>query len=97
MRRLACVLLLLLAGTGHAPAQILQPGFDKAEYLELLRLHARMGGTDSMLWAGIPAPRAFRLTYRSAVVGLDNRWDLWTKAGSRPQAVISIRAPRWRR
>ncbi len=90
MRRLAC-LFLLLAWAGRLPAQVLKPGFDKAEYLELLRLHARMGGADSMWWAGIPRPRAFRLEYRSPVVGLDNRWDLWTKAGAQPQAVISIR------
>ena len=50
-----------------------------------------MGGPDSMWWAGIPAPRRFRLAYRSPMVGLDNRWDLWTKAGVQPQAVISIR------
>ncbi|WP_232341350.1 lipase family protein [Hymenobacter ginkgonis] len=85
------MLLLLLAGAGRLPAQVLKPGFDKAEYLELLRLHARQGGLDSMWWAGIPRPREFRLVYRSPVVGLDNRWDLWAKAGAQPQVVISIR------
>lgn len=92
MRRFACLFLLLVwPGAPRLRAQALQPGFDKAEYLELLRLHARMGGTDSLWWAGIPRPRAFRLAHRSPVVGLDNRWDLWTKAGAQPQAVVSIR------
>lgn len=85
------VCLLLLAGTRHLPAQVLTPGFDKAEYLELLRLHARQGGPDSMWWAGIPRPRRFVLTYRSPVSPLDNRWDLWTHGGPQPQAVISVR------
>lgn len=92
MRLLLCSLLLLAGFVGRAPAQALRPGFDKAEYLELLRLHARQGGTDSVWWAGIPQPKYFRLNYRSPEVGLDNRWDLWTRAGSGvPQAVISIR------
>ena len=91
MRSLIGGLLFLLAGASGLRAQALKPGFDKTEYLELLRLHARMGGSDSMWWAGIPKPKQFTLAYRSPVVGLDNRWDLWTKAGPQPQAVISIR------
>lgn len=91
MRCLICCVLLLLLGGHGLHAQALKPGFDKAEYLELLRLHARMGGSDSLFWAGLPKPRQFTMAYRSPVVGLDNRWDLWTKAGAQPQAVISIR------
>ncbi|MFD1871450.1 lipase family protein [Hymenobacter bucti] len=87
---LGCVLLLASASSSTR-AQALKPGFDKAEYLELLRLHARIGSLDSALWAGIPRPRQFTMAYRSPVVGLDNRWDLWTKAGAQPQAVISVR------
>jgi hypothetical protein len=82
MRFFLCCL--LLVGAFRLPAQTLKPGFDRAEYLELLRLHARMGGSDSVYWAGIPRPRQFTLAYRSPVVGLDNRWDLWTKAGPQP-------------
>jgi len=89
---LFCYLMWRLLSPASAAAQVLRPGFDKAEYLEMLRLHVRMGGTDSALWAGIPKPKYFRLTYRSPVVGLDNRWDLWTRAdGAVPQAVISVR------
>ena len=91
LRGVGAGLFLLLATTGLR-AQALRPGFDKAEYLELLRLHARMGGLDSMWWAGIPRPQQFKMVYRSPVVGLDNRWDLWAKAaGAQPQIVISIR------
>jgi hypothetical protein len=89
-RLLGVVLVLLIAASG-LHAQALKPGFDKAEYLELLRLHVRMSNPDSTFWVGIPQPRQFKLAYRSPVVGLDNRWELWAKAGAQPQVVISIR------
>ncbi|WP_310394318.1 lipase family protein [Hymenobacter sp.] len=92
MRRLSLlIVLLVLVGTGYLRAQALKPGFDKAEYLELIRLHARQGGADSVWWAGLPRPRRFTMAYRSPVSPLDNRWDLWTHGGPQPQAVISVR------
>jgi hypothetical protein len=91
VRRLLGTTLVLLASASGLRAQALKPGFDKAEYLKLLRLHVRMSNPDSLFWAGIPQPRQFRLAYRLPVVGLDNRWELWAKAGAQPQAVISIR------
>ena len=72
MRRLGAVLVLLVGASGLR-AQALKPGFDKAEYLELLRLHVRLANPDSLFWAGIPRPRQFKLAYRSPVVVLDNR------------------------
>ncbi|WP_460675900.1 lipase family protein [Hymenobacter coalescens] len=83
-------LFLLLLGwlPGARAQQALQPGFDKAEYLELLRLHARMAD-DSAFWRGIAPPREFRRVYRSPVVGLDNRWELWHNG--RGTAVVSLR------
>lgn len=88
--RMLLVLLSLAGGTGLR-AQVLQPGFDKAEYLELIRLHARQGGSDSVWWAGLPRPRQFTMAYRAPESPLDNRWDLWTHGGPQPQAVISVR------
>lgn len=66
--------------------QQLRPGFDKAEYIELLKVSARFG--DSAYVSSFPAPQQFRPVYRSPVVGLDNRWDLWT---TQSVAVLSIR------
>lgn len=68
--------------------QKLKPGFDKAEYVELMSVFARQVDT---LPANtpIPKPQRFKFVYRSPVVGLDNRWDLWTSPDS--VAVISIR------
>ncbi|MCK8491262.1 lipase family protein [Spirosoma sp. RP8] len=68
--------------------QKLKPGFEKAEYIELMSVFARQVDTlppDSP----IPKPQRFKFVYRSPVVGLDNRCDLWTSADS--VAVISIR------
>ncbi|XZF15076.1 lipase family protein [Chitinophagaceae bacterium MMS25-I14] len=66
--------------------QHLQPGFDKEEYLELLRVSARHG--DSNYFSKIEAPEHFRYVYTSPVMGLDNRWQLWTNQNV---AVLSIR------
>jgi pimeloyl-ACP methyl ester carboxylesterase len=68
-------------------ARPLKPGFDKEEYLEMIRLHARIA--DTAFFGKIPRPTRFRMAYRSPVVGLDNRWDLWTSPDS--VAVLSIR------
>lgn len=70
-------------------AQPLKPGFDKEEYRQLMLISARTGALDAKYLSNIPEPAGFKLTYRSAVVGLDNRWDLWTD--DRNSAVISIR------
>lgn len=68
-------------------AQVLKPGFDRAEYIEMMKISARFG--DSTYFSTVPGPENYRFVYRSPVVGLDNRWDLWV--GKRPVAVVSIR------
>ncbi|WP_229379426.1 META domain-containing protein [Fibrella forsythiae] len=73
--------------TTLASAQSLRTGFDKAEYMELMKVSAQFG--DSTYVASFPKPQRFQLMYRSAVMGLDNRWDLWTDSGG--TAVISLR------
>ena len=71
-------------------SQLLKPGFDKAEYAELLRVSARQ--VDSSHWAtfSIADPSDFSLAYRSPVTGLDNKWDLWMNK-EHTIAAISIR------
>lgn len=68
-------------------AQKLKPGFDKAEYIELMKVSARFG--DSAYVKTVPASQQYTMVYRSPVVGLDHRWDLWVSKDS--VAVISIR------
>ncbi|WP_461096162.1 lipase family protein [Spirosoma luteolum] len=86
-RYFGCLLGVIMAMAG-ANAQKLKPGFDRAEYIELMSVFARQVDT---LPANtpIPKPQRFRFVYRSPVVGLDNRWDLWTSPDS--VAVLCIR------
>jgi hypothetical protein len=68
--------------------QGIQKGFNKEEYIKLMHISSRQLDTP---WVkpkyGIPA--GYELIYRSKVVGLDNRWDLWKN--NLNTAVISIR------
>lgn len=68
-------------------AQGLQPGFNKTEYIELIKAYSRWG--DSVFYRGIDASTRFSRVYRSSVVGLDNSWELYRSTDN--MAVISIR------
>jgi hypothetical protein len=82
---LAFIVVLL---TLNAGAQHLKPGFDKEEYRQLMLVSARTTA-DETYAKDFEAPKEFQMIYRSAVVGLDNLWDLWTAPNN--TAVISIR------
>ena len=71
----------------HAQNTVLKPGFDKSEYVELMRMHARLYDTTKNT---LPFPVHFKYTYRSPVMGMDNRWDLWVNDKSNV-AVINLR------
>ena len=89
MQRNGFVLLLFILSCLCGKAQLLKPGFDAQEYLELLSVSSRQG--DSTLKNDdTPVPTAYKIVYRSPVVGLDNRWDLWLRNDEKV-AVISIR------
>ncbi len=70
-------------------AQKLKPYFDKEEYKELLYISAKTNTPDSVVF-NITAPEHHKLIYRSNVIGLDNRWDLWVN-NEHTIAVVSIR------
>lgn len=82
------LILLLLNQKSQAQTALLQPGFDKNEYLELLKITARQVDTP---WNKVqtPASEKFKMVYRSSTMGLDNRWDLWVADNG--IAVISLR------
>lgn len=87
-----CCALFLSCSIALSAQQNLQPGFDKAEYAELLRVSNRQG--DTLGWDTLDpalAPRRYRMTYRSAEVGLKNRWDLWESTRPGDPIVVSIR------
>ncbi len=71
--------------TGNS--QQFQSGFDKEEYIELLKLTAKH--TDPEHFKDVPYPEHFTLEYRSPIVGLENAWELWVSPDS--IAAISIR------
>lgn len=68
-------------------AQHLQPGFSKQEYINLMKVSSQLG--DSAYAAATPVPAGYKMVYQSPVVGLDNKWQLWTTPDAIP--VISIR------
>ncbi len=86
MRSIFSVFLCLIISTAGY-TQALKPGFDKAEYLELMKVCARHG--DSNYVKTIAEPQHSVRLYRSEVMGLENRWDLWMRDDR--VAVISIR------
>ena len=78
---------LLLPYAAFVHGQPLQPGFDKQEYIDLMKVSAQFG--DSAYQAALPVPPQYTLAYRSAEIGLGNRWELWTRPDQ--VAVISVR------
>ncbi len=71
----------------HVSSQQLKPGFDKNEYIGLMKVSAQFG--DSAYRASLPVPEEYHFIYRSPIVGLDNCWELWKQKNG--VAVISIR------
>lgn len=79
--------LLLVSISLASQGQTLQPGFDKEEYVELLKAYSRWG--DSVFYQGIEESKKYKPVYRSPITGLENRWELYTTTDK--VAVISIR------
>lgn len=65
----------------------LKPGYDKQEYLELLKI-SRKQFDKKTIKDSISEPGEYKMVYRSPVGPLKNRWDLWVN--ERKTAVISI-------
>ncbi len=82
------ILITLLLPAGRTQAQILKPGFDIDEYIELLKLTSK--NSDLEFGRDMPMPDHFVLQYRSAAMGLDNAWELWINTDS-SIAAISLR------
>lgn len=88
MRKFFPLLLLLSLFTKSVSARQLQPGFDGNEFRKMLAISAYQVDTPwTKVW--MPYPVGYTLSCRSAVCGLDNRWDLWKSNDS--VDVISIR------
>ena len=80
---------LLVTISGNA--QKLKPGFDKREYIELLKIMQKQH-IDLVKWEAdisIPYPGFSKFVYRSPVIGMENVWDLWITKDT--IAVLSVR------
>lgn len=78
----------LIAFSFSVSARPLEPGFSGNEFRKMFEISGRQGDTPWVkTW--MPFPVGYELAYRSAVSGLDNRWDLWR--GNDSVDVISIR------
>ena len=84
------LVLCLLSAAPLAAQEKLRPGFDKAEYRELIYAHALLYDTamTNRQKVKIPRPSKFDSVYTSPVIGLDNRWGLWK---NKSVAVINLR------
>lgn len=67
---------------------ILKPNFDSDEFRNVLLVNASNMDTSFLIKSKIPFPQA-KILYRSKVVGLENRWDLWLD--NRGVGIISLR------
>ena len=86
--KLTCIPLFLLCYSFSGTAQQLKPGFDKAEYRELIYLSAVSFEFPKKAKL-IPKPEHSKLAYQSKSIGLDNAWELWIK--DRSTAILGIR------
>ena len=85
--RIFTIALVVLTSFHNAFSQKLNPGYDSIEYFELLKISSQQG--DTLYNPDLPFPEKHTRTYRSPVMALDNRWELWESKDS--VAVISIR------
>lgn len=72
--------------------QVLNPGFSKSEYLEMLKIN-QLAHIDTNKWDEnnpLPIPNHYNFVYRSNVIAFDNIWDLWIHK-NQPIATIAIR------
>lgn len=76
---------------GMAQLNKLKPGFDKEEFIEMLKI-AQKQHIDVDKWSentAVPDPQKFTQAYRSNVMAFENMWDLWLSKDS--ISVMSVR------
>lgn len=81
-------LLFLLLWPASAMPLNLRPGFDKAEFRDMLMISSRWA-VKPEYYKDLPDPSGYRKLYRSQAMGLHNCWELWIN--EKGTAVVSIR------
>lgn len=87
MKKIIFSLFLVIGSLSLLVAQDLKPGFEKEEYVELLKVMAQTNKSKHLPSSFLP--ENFRRIYTSPVLGLDNQWVLWLD--DHQHAVIAIR------
>lgn len=85
------VIVIFILFSTAVSAQELKPGFDKAEYIETLKINHKVH-IPLDKWnenKTVPDPQYFTFAYRSPVVAFDNIWDLWIH-NKKPVALVSV-------
>lgn len=89
MKKALFIFCLLLSQTIFS--QNLKPGFEKAEYIETLKInhkvHIALDKWDEI--KTVADPQDFKFVYRSPRVAFDNIWDLWMHK-QKPVALIAV-------
>lgn len=91
MRSLSLTLILLNFFPYVIHSQILRPGYDNTEYVEMLKINQK-AHIEVNKWAEstiVPDPQEYDFVYRSPRVAFDNIWDLW-KHKHKNIAVIAV-------
>lgn len=91
MRKISTLILCVIHSFAIGQGRKLKPGFDKQEYIEMLKI-AQKQHIDIDRWTSIttvPDPQSYKQVYRSQTMAFENMWDLWLSTDS--IAVISIR------
>lgn len=87
MKKIAILLILTIAiNTSFSQKTIIKPGFSKKEYTELIKVNFSQSAS---YYKNKSKIGKYKIVYRSNIVGLDNRWDLWLSGDT--LAVLSIR------
>lgn len=73
----------------QAAAQVLKPGYVKAEYREMLLIAAQTTA-DTAFSKNFDLPSGYELRYQSPEMGFQNLWQLW-RSTTDSVAVISVR------
>ncbi len=84
----ACILVFSLSQGFLVAQSHLRAGVDLVEYADLIAVLSNQVDT-AISKEFLPVPKEYRLNYRSEVMGLDNRWELWMRQDS--VAILSIR------
>jgi len=90
MKKAFIIITLFFIAANNLQAQGLKAGFDKQEYIELLHIAASQGDSLKSGPDYLDPPQKYARVYRSAELGLKNRWDLWL-SDDQQTMVVSLR------